>query len=105
MGIWFPAFVGWTLGSVTGAAFSSILPHQVADAMNIALYAMFIAIIIPPARKNRAIALVIIVAILLECILHFTPVLKNISVGFQVIIAAVIAAIVGAIVKPIKAEE
>ena len=97
--------LGWTAGTALGAVASQIMPIELSSAMELGLYAMFIAIIIPPARKNRAIALVIIVAILLECILHFTPVLKNISVGFQVIIAAVIAAIVGAIVKPIKAEE
>lgn len=93
--------VGWTFGTTLGTFASQIMPPVLSSAMELGLYAMFIAIIIPPARKNKAIALVIVIAISIECILVMTPLLKDISVGFQIIISAVIAAVIGAIVKPI----
>lgn len=97
--------VGWTAGTTLGALASQVMPSSLSSAMELGLYAMFIAIIIPPARKNRAITLVLCLAVAIACILRVTPVLSNISVGFQVIIAAVLAAAVGAIVKPVPQEK
>lgn len=96
---------GWTAGTALGALASQVMPTALSNAMELGLYAMFIAIIIPPARKDRAVALVILIAIVLEWLLHVTPVLSRISTGFQVIIAAVLAAAVGAVLKPIKETE
>ena len=96
---------GWTAGTALGALASQVMPTALSNAMELGLYAMFIAIIIPPARKDRAIALVILIAIAIECLLHATPVLSQISAGFQVIIAAVLAAVAGAFLKPIKETE
>ena len=96
--------IGWTAGTTLGAFVSQIMPAALSSAMELGLYAMFIAIIIPPARKSRAVLLVIIIAIVISCILHEVPVLCDISVGFQVIIAAVAAAVVGAVIKPVKEE-
>lgn len=95
----------WTAGTALGALASQIMPTALSQAMELGLYAMFIAIIIPPARKSRAIALVIILAIVIECILYMTPVLKQISVGFQVILATVLAASIGAVLHPVRQEE
>lgn len=97
--------VGWTAGTALGALASQVMPTALSNAMELGLYAMFIAIIIPPARKDRAIALVILIAIAIECLLHAAPVLSQISAGFQVIIAAVLAAAAGAVLKPIKETE
>lgn len=95
----------WTAGTALGALASQIMPTALSQAMELGLYAMFIAIIIPPARKSRAIALVIILAIVIECILYMTPVLRQISVGFQVILATVLAASIGAVLHPVRQEE
>lgn len=96
---------GWTAGTALGALASQVMPTALSNAMELGLYAMFIAIIIPPARKDRAVAFVILIAIAIECLLHATPVLSQISAGFQVIIAAILAAAVGAVLKPIKGTE
>lgn len=97
--------IGWTAGTTLGALASQVMPSALSSAMELGLYAMFIAIIVPPARKNRAIAIVLLIAVGISCVLHEAPVLRNISVGFQVIIAAVIAAAIGAVVNPIKQED
>lgn len=95
---------GWTLGTALGAVASDIMPSALASAMELGLYAMFIAIIIPPAKKSRAIAVVIALAVLIECILYYMPVFQCISSGFQVIIATIAAAALGAAFFPVKEE-
>ena len=93
---------GWTMGTLLGALASHIMPAALSSAMELGLYAMFIAIIVPPARKNRAIALVILLAVAAVCVIRASPVLNQISTGFQVILAAVLAAAIGAVVKPVE---
>lgn len=97
--------LGWTLGTALGALASQIMPAMLSQAMELGLYAMFIAIIIPPARKNAAVAFVIALAVVLECIFYVTPVFKEISVGFQVILATVIASSAGAFLFPVAKED
>lgn len=97
--------IGWTLGTFLGAVTGNLLPERLADAMGIALYAMFIAIIIPPAKKSRAILGAIIISIIITCILKYVPVFSFITDGFAMIIATVIASAVMAVVAPVKEEE
>ena len=89
-----PVF-GWTVGTAAGA---------LSAAMELGLYAMFIAIIIPPAKKSKAVLFVIGIAVICQCIFTATPVLKEISIGFQVILSTVIAASIGAFMFPVKKE-
>lgn len=97
--------VGWTLGTALGAIICSALPVTIKDAMGIALYGMFIAIIIPPARKSGKVVLVLILSVIITCILKYTPVLCNISSGFRVIIATVLSAGFCAIKYPLEDEK
>lgn len=97
--------LGWTVGTLLGGVASGIMPDALANAMELGLYAMFIAIIIPPARKSRAIVFVIALAISVECMLYYLPVFSGISGGFQVILATVAAAAAGAFLFPVSPEE
>ena len=97
--------LGWTLGTALGAITGSILPERLADAMGIALYAMFIAIIIPPAKKSRPILGAILIAVVVTCILKYVPVFDFITDGFAMIIATLIGAGVMAFVAPIKDDD
>lgn len=96
--------IGWTLGTALGALVGSILPERLSDAMGIALYAMFIAIIIPPAKKSKAIFGAISVAVLVTCLLKYIPVFGFISEGFAMIIATIIGAGVMAFLAPVDDE-
>ena len=91
---------GWTLGTFLGGYTSSLLPDALQNAMGIALYTMFIAIIIPPAKKSKEIRIVIILSIAITCILKYT--ITTISSGFQVIIATLISASIMAIIAPMN---
>lgn len=97
--------IGWTLGTLFGGVASGIMPEVLANAMELGLYAMFIAIIIPPAKKSKAIVCVIVLAVLAECILYYLPVFSFISDGFKVILATVFAATVGASLFPVASRE
>ena len=96
--------VGWTLGTFLGAAVGSILPERLAAAMGIALYAMFIAIIIPPAKHSRPVLLTVILGALVTCLIKYQK-LVVISDGFTMIIATLVTAGVMALLFPRKEEE
>lgn len=94
--------IGWTLGTLLGAVCGNFLPTTVRLALGVALYAMFIAIVVPEVRKSKAIGVVVTIAVTLSCIFKFVPYLKHISGGFAMIISAIIASVIGAIVFPIE---
>lgn len=96
---------GWTLGTFIGAIASTLLPDSLRSALGIAIYGMFIAIILPPAKKHRPIWAVLAIAIGLSCLFAWTPCLNQISSGFAMILCAVVASIFGAIFFPIKEAE
>lgn len=98
-------YIGWATGTLIGSLLGNVLPDIIMNALNIALYAMFIAIIIPEAKKSLAISVVSLIAIGLSCMFYFVPALSNISSGLTICICAIIATAIGAIVFPIKEDE
>ena len=97
---------GWTLGTLLGAVLGNILPAIVTNALAIAIYGMFIAIVLPATRKSKAVMIVSLISVALSCILFYVPVLHDkISSGFAIIICSIIAALVGAIFMPAQTEQ
>lgn len=99
------AIPGWTLGTFVGAAAGQILPPIVMSALSVAIYGMFMAIIIPPAKKNRFLWFVILAAMALSALFRYVPGLNKISSGFVIIIITVLVSVIAAIIRPIKEEE
>lgn len=97
--------LGWCGGTALGALASHLMPSVVSSAMGLGLYAMFIAIILPDAKKSLAVSVVIGTAVLMECLLYYIPVFSFISPGIQVILSAVTAAGIGAFLFPVTKEE
>jgi predicted branched-subunit amino acid permease len=95
-------FLGWTLGTTSGAVAGEILPSFICDALGLAIYGMFLAIIIPPAKKERGVLLAVVVAVVVSCILKYAPVLSKISQGFAIILCALLAASAAAILFPVE---
>lgn len=93
--------LGWTTGTALGAIISSALPESLSSAMGIALYAMFIAIVLPVAKKSKPITLIVVMSVAVVCILKYVPIFKYISSGFRIIIATIIGAGIGAYLFPI----
>ncbi len=99
------AIPGWTLGTLVGAIAGSLLPNFIISALSVAIYGMFLAIIIPPAKKNKTLVWVIILAMALSTAFKYIPGLNKISSGFSIIIVTVLVAALAAWRKPIKEEE
>lgn len=95
--------LGWVGGTAAGAVAGTALPAALTAAMGIMLYGMFIAIIIPAARKSRKDFIVICLAALFSVI--FKYLLPQVSFGFAIIISAIAAAVIGAILFPIEISE
>ena len=94
-------YIGWALGTLLGALAGDVLPQRIRLALGIALYAMFLAIIVPPAKKSRGVAFTVAIAIVLSCILKFVPYINRISEGFSLIIGAIISSFVAAAIFPV----
>lgn len=93
-------YLGWTAGTLLGSIMDNILSPQMQNAASIALYCMFIALFIPPAREQKAIREVILVVIAIGLCLYYLPLFSIISVGYRILIAAIIGALYGAIRYP-----
>lgn len=96
------AMPGWALGTFLGVVSGNIFPPRVLSALSVALYGMFIAIIIPPAKENKIISAVIFISMLLSLIFTKLPLLSQISSGFRIIILTVIIAGAVAVMFPVK---
>lgn len=95
--------LGWTLGTALGAYAGQILPQALCAALGLAIYAMFVAIVVPPAKENRGVLWTVLVSVALSCILYYVPYLKaHISQGFAIILCAVIASALMAWLMPRK---
>ena len=105
-GLMLTPILGWTSGTLLGAIASNLLSPMMQGCMGIALYCMFIAIIIPPARKSRKVALSVVVAAALSCIFKYVPGITALSKvgggGWAIITAAILGAAICASIKEVK---
>lgn len=96
---------GWNLGTFLGAAISDFLPLALQNAMGIALYGMFIALIVPASRDSFHVLVIVLIAVAVNCILTYVPVFSFISSGFRIIAATVAGAGIGAFLFPKEDED
>ena len=102
LGLMSTPYCGWALGTLLGAAAGNILPSSVRDALGIAIYGMFLAIIVPAAREKRPVLAVVVTAVVLSCAFYWMPGLNRVSSGFVIIICALAAAGLGAWRFPVE---
>lgn len=97
-------YLGWSGGTLLGAAAGNILPSLLTSALGIAIYGMFIAIIVPEAKKKAPTALCVLFSVALGCAFRFIPPLRAVPDGFVIIICAVTAGLVFAALFPVETE-
>lgn len=95
-------YLGWSGGTLTGAVCGQILPDMVVNSLGVALYGMFVAIVVPPMKSNRPTLIAVLIAVALSFAFFYAPVLKDVSSGFAIIICAVVASLVCAALFPVK---
>ncbi len=96
---------GWTIGTVLGVLVGNILPDFLVNALAVALYGMFLAIIIPPAKKEKKIAILVVVSMLTSYVFHKIPFFSKISSGFSIIILTIVLAGIAAVLWPREEEK
>lgn len=104
VGLAFGPYLGWSGGTLAGVLLGSVLPPALTSALGISLYAMFVAIIVPPAKKSRPIAVTVLIAVAFACLLRYLPLLRDIPSGWALIIAALAAASLAALLFPVDEE-
>lgn len=97
--------LGWTGGTLIGATATSLMPPILSAALGIALYGMFIAIIIPPARVHKSVLYAVLLAVALSCLFYWMPGLKKLSGGWSIIIITVVVSALMAWKFPVSTED
>ena len=97
-------YIGWALGTLFGAILGSILPERLMSALSLAIYGMFVAIVVPEMKKSHPVVLVVILAIALSCLFYYVPFLSTISSGITITVVAIASAVIGSLLFPVADE-
>ncbi|MBE6586963.1 MAG: AzlC family ABC transporter permease [Ruminococcaceae bacterium] len=95
-------YLGWAAGTLLGAVAGSLLPADISSALGIAIYGMFVAIIVPPAKRDCGILFAVVLAAAVSCLIKYVKWFSFITQGFAIIICALLAAAVAALIFPVK---
>jgi predicted branched-subunit amino acid permease len=99
------ALPAWSIGTAIGVAAGNILSHRVVSALSVALYGMFLAVIIPTTKKDRIVAVLVMLSFIASFIVSKLPLFGNISSGTQIIILTIVIAGLAAKLFPISGQE
>ncbi|MCL1855563.1 MAG: AzlC family ABC transporter permease [Clostridia bacterium] len=97
-------YLGWATGTLLGAIAGGALPPSLAGALGIAMYGMFIAIMLPPFRRQSNLRLAVLAAVGMSCLFTYVPLFSLITDGFRIIICAVAASALAAWLMPMSEE-
>lgn len=95
----------WAAGTATGILAGGMLPVSMVSALSVALYGMFLAIIIPPARLDHAVRTSVLAGFILSWCCSILPVLSSIQAGTRTILLTVAISATAAMLKPVPVEE
>lgn len=95
---------GWTLGTFLGVLMGNVLPLRLVSALSVALYGMFAAVFVPPARGNKIVAGLIGISFAASFLFHNLQVFDGISSGMKIIILTILISLVAACAFPVKTE-
>lgn len=98
--------LGWNSGTLLGGVAGNLLPPLAIASLGMAIYGMFVAIVMPEMKKSRAVTLGVLLSAALSCLFRYVPFLyETVPSGFVIIICAVAASVVMALVAPVPQEE
>ncbi len=97
-------YFGWSFGTLFGAIAGNILPATVVSALGIAIYSMFVAIVVADMKESSAVTFCVAAAVTLGCLIRSVPVFDSLPEGFVIIVCAVVASAFFALIRPIEME-
>lgn len=95
-------YFGWAGGTLAGALLGNILPHSVMSALSLAIYGMFVAIVVPEMKHKKTVLIVVLIAVAFSCMFRYVPYLNQVSGGLAISICAIVAALIGAALFPVE---
>ncbi len=95
----------WAAGTASGIIAGDVLPANIVSALSVALYGIFISIVIPPSRADKAVAVAVVGSFVLSGLCAVMPLVRELSGGTRIIILTMLISAVAAIVKPVGDEE
>lgn len=95
-------YIGWSTGTLIGALLGNVLPQRLMSALSLAIYGMFVAIVMPGLKEGKAVVVVVLVSLILSSLFYYVPFLAQISSGLSISICAILAALLGAMLFPVK---
>ncbi len=96
------SFTGWFSGTLVGTFAGNIVPQTVSSALGISLYAMFLAIIIPPSKESKPVLFAVIISAIISAFIYWMPQLSCITSGWSIIICGILSSAVAALFFPVK---
>ncbi len=103
-GVMLMALPGWSVGTALGTMAGNILPARIVSALGVALYGMFLAVIIPPSKENRFVAVIVAVCFAASLAAAELPAVSSLSEGTRTIILTVVIASAAALIRPVTQE-
>ena len=104
-GVMLLALPGWAVGTYFGVLMGNILPLRLVSALSVALYGMFIAVFMPPARKEKVIGALVVISMFLSWVFATVDFFSFLSEGMRVIFLTVSISALAALLFPVKDEE
>ena len=99
-GVFVLPLMGWSSGTYLGVMMGNLLPANLVSALSVGLYGMFIAIIVPPARKEKVVAALVLVSMALSFLLGIVPLTAALSSGTRIILLTVVISGAAALLFP-----
>ena len=101
-GVFVLPLLGWSSGTYLGVVMGNLLPANLMSALSVGLYGMFLAVIIPPARKSRIVGVLVVLSMALSCLLSRLPWTALWSSGTRTILLTVVISLGAALLFPVK---
>lgn len=98
-------WIGWALGTFLGALLGNVLPTSVMSALGLAIYGMFVAIVVPVMKEEKAVIIAVVIAAALSTAFKYVPVINKVSIGISISICAIVSAAIVAILYPVEDED
>ena len=102
LGVILCSFSGWFGGTLAGTFMGNIVPEVLSSAFGISLYAMFLAIIVPPSTESKPVLFTVLFSAAMSILIYYLPHLSFISSGWSIIICGIASSVVAALLFPVK---
>ncbi len=99
------SWLGWVSGTFLGVVLADFLSKSMLDSTGIAIYIMFMGLILPALKKSKQISFVCTIAMLISSIIFYVPILTEFIGNWRIILTIILTAAIGAVLFPVKEDE